>query len=126
MLTRLPPRERQLVELMYRQGPMTVAELCEALPGALSGSAVRAMLSRLEKKGAVERQKGGAAVRYRPKRAEAEEAQSLLGEIVRTFFNDSPASAASALLGMSEKLNGDHLDELEEMIRQARREGDAT
>ena len=46
--------------------------------------------------------------------------KSALGEIVRVFFNGSPASAASALLGMSEKLKESELDELEQMIARAR------
>ena len=46
--------------------------------------------------------------------------KSALSEIVKTFFNGSPASAASALLGMSDKLKDDELDELEQMIARAR------
>jgi len=41
---------------------------------------------------------------------------------VRVFFNGSPASAASALLGMSDKLKEDELSELEQMIARARKE----
>ena len=40
--------------------------------------------------------------------------------MVKTFFNGSPASAATALLGMSDKLDTDELDELEAMIARAR------
>ena len=43
-----------------------------------------------------------------------------LSEIVRVFFNGSPAGAATALLGMSDKLSGNELDELEAMIAKAR------
>jgi len=43
-----------------------------------------------------------------------------LSEIVRVFFNGSPASAASALLGMSDKLKEDEIDKLEQMIARAR------
>ena len=46
--------------------------------------------------------------------------KSALSEIVRVFFNGSPANAASALLGMSEKLKEDEIDELEQMIARAR------
>jgi hypothetical protein len=46
--------------------------------------------------------------------------KSALSEIVKTFFNGSPASAASALLGMSDKLKENELDELEQMIARAR------
>ena len=44
-----------------------------------------------------------------------------LSDIVRVFFNGSPASAASALLGMSGKLKEDELDKLEQMIARARK-----
>jgi hypothetical protein len=36
------------------------------------------------------------------------------------FFNGSPASAASALLGMSDKLKEVELEQLEQMIARAR------
>jgi len=39
---------------------------------------------------------------------------------VRVFFNGSAAGAATALLGMSDKLNADDLDSLEAMIAKAR------
>ena len=47
--------------------------------------------------------------------------KSALSEIVSVFFNGSPASAASALLGMSDKLKEDELSELEQMIARARK-----
>jgi hypothetical protein len=43
-----------------------------------------------------------------------------LSEVVRVFFNNSPAGAATALLGMSERLDSSELDELEAMIARAR------
>ena len=48
MLSKMPPRERQIVDLLYERGAMAVAEICDSLPDRLSGSAVRAMLQRLE------------------------------------------------------------------------------
>jgi uncharacterized protein YbjQ (UPF0145 family) len=47
--------------------------------------------------------------------------KSALSEVVRVFFNGSPTSAASALLGMSEKIDTAELDALEKMIAQARK-----
>ena len=55
MLQTLAPRERQIVDVLYRQGEATVAEVREALPDALTASAVRAMLTRLEAKRLVAR-----------------------------------------------------------------------
>ena len=45
-----------------------------------------------------------------------------MSEIVRVFFNGSPASAASALLGMSDRLKDDELGQIEEMIAKARKD----
>jgi hypothetical protein len=43
-----------------------------------------------------------------------------LSEVVRVFFNGSAAGAATALLGMSDRLQADDLDELEQIIARAR------
>jgi predicted transcriptional regulator len=121
MLSKLPPRERQIVDILYERGPVAVADICEALPDPLSGSAVRAMLKRLEDKGFVQRTESDRGYLYSPVVSEMAAKKSALSEIVRVFFDGSPASAASALLGMSDKLEGDQLDELEAMIARARR-----
>ena len=66
MLSKLPPRERQIVDILYERGPVLVAEICEALPDQLSGSAVRAMLKRLEDKGFVRRSESENGYLYSP------------------------------------------------------------
>jgi len=98
VLNRLPPKERQIVDLLYERGDMTAAEVADALPQAVSGSAVRTMLRRLEDKGFV-------------RRSDSE----------RVFFNGSATSAASALLGMSDRIDAAELDALEKMIADARK-----
>jgi predicted transcriptional regulator len=121
MLSKLPPRERQIVDILYQQGPLPVTDICDALPDPLSGSAVRAMLKRLEDKGYVQRADSDRGFVYSPVVSETAAKKSALGEIVRVFFDGSPASAASALLGMSDRLKDNELDELEQMIARARR-----
>ena len=120
MLSKLPPRERQIVDILYQRGALAVSEICDALPDQLSGSAVRAMLKRLEDKGYVSRSESERGYLYSPLVSDTVAKKSALSEIVRVFFNGSPASAASALLGMSDKLDVDQLDELEAMIAKAR------
>src|SRR5678816_4705993 len=110
MLSKLPPRERQIVDILYERGSLAVAEICDALPGQLSGSAVRAMLKRLEDKGFVQRSDSDRGYLYSPVVSETAAKKSALSEIVRVFFNGSPASAASALLGMTDKLDTGELD----------------
>jgi predicted transcriptional regulator len=121
MLNKLPPRERQIVDILYQNGPLSVAETCDALPVQLSGSAVRAMLKRLEDKGFVQRSDSDRGFLYSPVLSDTVAKKSALSEIVRVFFNGSPASAASALLGMSEKLKEEELDQLQQMIADARK-----
>jgi len=120
-LSKLPPRERQIVDILYQQGRVSVAEICDILPVQLSGSAVRAMLKRLEDKGYVKRSDSPRGFVYSPAVADSVAKKSALSEIVRVFFNGSPASAASALLGMSDKLQEDELSEIEQMIARARK-----
>jgi predicted transcriptional regulator len=121
MLSKLPPRERQIVDILYERGPVLVADICEALPDQLSGSAVRAMLKRLEDKGYVTRTESDRGYLYSPAVSDTLAKKSALSEIVRVFFNGSPASAATALLGMSDKLKEDELSQLEAMIARARK-----
>jgi predicted transcriptional regulator len=120
MLSKLPPRERQIVDLLYERGAMAVAEICDSLPDRLSGSAVRAMLQRLERKGFVQREDSDRGFLYSPVVADAVARKSALSEVVRVFFNGSAAGAATALLGMSDRLDHDELQRLEQMIAQAR------
>lgn len=120
MLSKLPPRERQIVDVLYERGPLLVSDICEALPDQLSGSAVRAMLKRLEDKGYVQRSDSDRGFLYSPTVSDTVAKKSALSEIVRVFFNGSAAGAATALLGMSDKLEGSELEQLEAMIARAR------
>lgn len=120
MLSKLPPRERQIVDLLYQDGARTVSDICDALPDRLSGSAVRAMLKRLEDKGFVRRTDSERGFVYAPTMPDSQARGTALSQVVRTFFGGSPVSAASALLGMAKPLDGHELDELEAMIARAR------
>ena len=120
MLNKLPPRERQIVDVLYRDGELTVAEICDALPVELSGSAVRAMLKRLEDKGFVVRSESERGYVFSPAVADSVARKNALSDVVRTFFNGSAAGAATALLGMSDRLDDRDLDALERLIAQAR------
>ena len=121
MLNKLPPRERQIVELLYQRGALAVADICDALPDRLSGSAVRAMLKRLEDKGYVRRDESERGYLYSPTQSDAQASKYALNNVVKTFFNGSPTVAATALLGMSGRLDEAELDELEAMIAKARK-----
>ncbi|PZQ23591.1 MAG: transcriptional regulator [Sphingopyxis macrogoltabida] len=120
MLSSLPPREREIVDILYERGASTVTEIGDALSDALSGSAIRAMLKRLETKGFVARESSDRGFVYAPAVSDKTASKSALGQVVRVFFNGSATSAAAALLGMQDDLSNAELDELEKMIAKAR------
>lgn len=122
MIQKLPPRERQLFEALCARGEATAVELEAALPDPPSNSAIRAMLGRLEKKGFVTRRLVDQSYVYASTLPEPKVKQSALSHLIQTFFNGSPASAATAILGMSERIEAQELDRLEALIAKARKE----
>ncbi|UAL09807.1 BlaI/MecI/CopY family transcriptional regulator [Caulobacter segnis] len=119
MIDTLPRREREVFETLCRLEAGTTAEVRGALSDPLSDSAVRTMLSRLEAKGLIERTSGPEGVRYRPAQETETVAVGALRRVIDTFFAGSAASAASALLGMGQRLTPDEAAALEAMIDNA-------
>jgi predicted transcriptional regulator len=122
-LDSLPLRERQVLELVYGLQEATATQIQQGLDVELSNSAIRAMLTRLEEKGVLRHRIDGQRYLYQAVVPKREVRVSVLKRLVGTFFDNSPVSAASALLGMSGKLSSDELDQLEAMIAKAREEG---
>lgn len=116
----LPPREREIVNLLYERGELTAAEISVAIYGQPGGSAVRTMLGRLEHKGFVCRADSSKGYLYRPAVPDSQARNTALKELVRVFFSGSPASAATALLDMSEPIDETELEELEALITRTR------
>ncbi len=115
--------KRQIVEVLYKLGAATVAEVLAALPDPPSYSAVRAMLSFLEDKGHVRHKRDGIRYVYAPVVAPVKARQSALRHLVSTFFEDSPLAAAAALLEMSDdRISPEERKQLEALI--ARRESE--
>ncbi len=119
----LPWRERQVVEVVYRLQEATAAQIQENLEDPPSNSAIRAMLSRLEEKGVLCHREEGQRYLYQAVQAKKTVADSALKKLVGVFYNDSPASAATALLGMSGKLSAQEIDQLQALIDNAKKDG---
>jgi predicted transcriptional regulator len=119
--THLSRRERQIMDVIWRVGRATVAEVLERLPGPPSYSAVRAMLRILEEKGHLKHEEAGPRYVYVPTTPRDEARESALKHLVRTFFNNSTESAVAALLELPERgLSDAELDRLSRLIEQAR------
>lgn len=112
------------MDILYRRGRATVREIESDLPDPPTYSAVRALLRVLEEKGHVRHVQDGASYVYFPTRDRARVRVSALTHVVNTFFGGSAAEAVATLLNLEGRaLSADELDEIEEMIEQARREG---
>ncbi len=121
--TQLGRRERQIVEILYRLGKASVAEVRATLPDPPTYSAVRGMLSLLEQKGHVSHLRDGMRYVYTPVVAPSKARQSALRHLVATFFEGSALAAAAALLEMSDgKLSAAERKQLSALI--VRREGE--
>jgi predicted transcriptional regulator len=122
--TDLSRRERQIMDIIYRRGRASAADVLEELPDPPSYSAVRALLRILEEKGHLEHEKDGARYLYKPTVPRDEARQSAMKRLVRTFFDGSAERAVAAFLDMNAAdLSHEDLDRLVELIEQARREG---
>jgi predicted transcriptional regulator len=116
----LPRRERELFEILCSAGEATAADLRERMIDPPSYSAVRTMLSRLAAKGLISYRVVDQAYVYRSVPQAAKVRESALRQMVKSFFDGSAASAATALLGLSRNLKPDELDALQKAIDEAR------
>jgi len=119
----LTKRERQIMDVLYRMGRATAADVLAALPGTPHYSTVRTQLRVLEEKGHVRHESDGLRYVYLPTLARHTARKAALRHLVDTFFDGSAAGAVSALLGRDAgRLSGDDLDRIEALLKSARRE----
>lgn len=119
MIESLPRREREVFETLCRLETSTAAGVRSGLSDPLSDSAVRTLLSRLEAKGLVERRAGAEGFRYAPVQRTEAVAAGALRRMIDTFFAGSAASAATALLGLGQRLTPEEAEALEQAIDKA-------
>lgn len=119
MIDSLPRREREIFEILCG-GEATAAAVREAMADPPSYSAVRTLLSRLEARGLVRHRTEDQAYVYRSVPQPAKIRESALKQMVKTFFDGSAASAATALLGLTKSLSPDEAAALKRMIDDAK------
>lgn len=98
----LTRREAQIMEILHRRRRATVEEIRAELPDAPSPSSVRKLLEIMIDRRLLGREYDGPRFVYYPAATLEDASRSALKQLVRTFFDDSPGSAAAALLDMAE------------------------
>ena len=117
-------RERQIVDIIYRRGRATAAEVLADLPDNPTYSSVRGMLRHLEGKGWLRHKRDGLRYVYLPTSPKAEVRASALSHVVKTFFDNSLPTTVATLLE-SRTLTREEYDRLVELISEARPEDEA-
>ena len=120
----LSRRERQIMNIVYRLGEATAAQILAEMQDPPSYSAIRALLRILVDKEHLQHREDGPRYVYAPTVSQQKARARALAQVVNTFFDGSALQAASALLGTSQrKLTEGELDELSALIEAARKRG---
>ncbi|HDZ09783.1 BlaI/MecI/CopY family transcriptional regulator [Pseudohongiella sp.] len=114
----LSRRERQIMDILYRLGQASAKDVMHNMDDAPGYSSVRTLLGKLVEKGHVDHRESGLKYVYFPLIAREKASRSALGNVVKTFFDDSPYLAVNSLLDMSiNDLSDQELDKLKAMIQ---------
>ena len=119
----LSRRERQIMDILYRRGRATAAEVMQDLSGEPSYSTVRTQLRVLEAKGHVRHEEEGLRYVYMPAVARHAARKSALRHLVETFYDGSTEKVVAALLGgEGAKLSQQELDRIADLVARAKKE----
>jgi predicted transcriptional regulator len=120
----LSRRERQVLDIVYRLNAATAGEVQRELADEPGYSAVRGILSTLEKKGHLRVERDGLRYVYHPTLARDAAQKKMLGHVIETFFGGSLTQAVSAMLDeRNGRISKQEKQELQRMLRKAREEG---
>jgi BlaI family transcriptional regulator, penicillinase repressor len=123
-LAKLSRRERECLDILFRRGEATVAEVQESLSDPPSYSAVRATLNVLVDKGHAQHRQDGPRYVYLPAIPAGSARTAAVQHLVDTFFGGSAEEAAVALLAMSDtKVSRDAVERITRRIQDTRKEG---
>ncbi len=114
----LTAAELRIMEVLWKKGSATVAEVTAALPPPpVAYNTVLTILRILERKGHAKHDEIGRAFVYRPAIARDDAAQSAVGDLVRRFFRNNPGELALRLIE-HERPSAEELARLRALIEQ--------
>jgi predicted transcriptional regulator len=115
MEIKLTDREAELMEVLWQQGPSTVAEARDGLDDALAYTTVLTMLRTLEAKGYVRHSAEGKAHRYEAVVARDVAQRSALRSLARKLFKGSTELLVTHLVA-DEKLTDAEIKRLKSLL----------
>jgi predicted transcriptional regulator len=118
----LSRRERQIMDLVYRMGEASAADIHRDLPDAPTYTTVRGLLRILVDKGHLRSEQDGKRYVYKPSTPRPAAGASSIAHVVNTFFAGSASEALAALLGTQRKrISEEELARLSRLVAKARR-----
>lgn len=117
-------RERQILDIVFRLGEASVADVLAEMHDPPAYDSVRTMIRLLEGKRFLRHRREGNKYVYSPTQSHKSASRAALGHLMKTFFESSVADTLAAAIDLkSDNLSDEELDRLESMIAQARKEG---
>jgi predicted transcriptional regulator len=117
-------REREIMNALYKLGKASAAQVRDEIAEPPSYTAIRTLLTILEKKGHIRHEMDGPRYVYLPEVGRDEMAQSAIDGLLQTFFGNSVERAVAALLNREDvSVSQDELDRLAKLIEKAKEEG---
>ncbi len=119
----LSKRFQEIMDLAYRKGEITAADLESGLVGNPANSTVRTQLRQLEERGLLVRVESEGPAAYRPAKPRQNAALAAMRRFLQTFADGSAEKALGTLLTAKEaELSDADLDRLQGIIEAARQE----
>jgi predicted transcriptional regulator len=113
------------MDILFRRGRATAADVRRELAGRPSDSTVRTQLRILEEKGHVRHEEEGLRYVYLPATSRRSARRRALRHVIETFFDGSTEQVVGALLGgETRRLTDDELERIADIVEKARREKD--
>ena len=117
--------EREVMALLWRQGDVSVRDVCSRMDSAVAYTTVMTTMDRLFKKGLLARRKVGRAFLYRATATRREVEGAVAGNIVHSLLRrdgSEPLPILSSLVEAVSDRDRALLDELERLVHDKQRE----
>jgi len=117
-------REREIMDALYKLGKASAAQILDEIPDPPTYTAIRSLLTILEKKGHVRHASDGTRYIYEPAVGREQMGRRAIDQLLKTFFDNSVEQAVAALLNRKDAdISRDDLDRLSRLIDKAKKEG---
>lgn len=121
-LQNLSRRERQIMDLLFKNGDMSARDVTDKLADAPSYTTVRTLMRILEEKGHLSHHTEGRQYIYQTVVQPEKERNNRLNHILKTFFSGSITEAVATFINQPDtNLSGEEIEELEALIKQAKK-----